>query len=261
MKILYLLIATLKFLGITILLLLLLLLLSVIIILIVPIKYSVYVNKSEDIYLHTTVKWLYSIVGMDIIYNSGSEITTKFKLFGIGIGRKKPNKFKKPQELKTTVKPEVKLDTKPDEPIPTRKREVRPEKKGRFKDVINQIQAYTYKKELLTDTISWVGKILKRIRPSTLYMEIEIGKEDPADTGQLIGMISALYPLYYSFATIIGNYEKECFYGKINAKGHITLGQIVYDLIKYIRTKSVKQLIKFIKKDRKGKKDERKIRK
>ena len=90
-------------------------------------------------------------------------------------------------------------------------------------------------------------------------MEVEIGKEDPADTGQLIAMLSALYPLYYSFASIVGNYEKECFYGKLEANGSFTLGRLIYEIIRYIRTTSVKQLIKFIRKDRKGNKDGRKV--
>ncbi len=271
MKILYLLIAALKFLGIAFLLLLLLVLLIVIIILTVPIRYSVYLNKSEDMYVYTKIKWLYSIIGMDIIYNSGSKTTKTLKLFGRPFV---PQKFKRlkrkivkkavhtidmdnihnQQENANTSKKSQ--DNQEDSP---KKKKKSNNKKSGIKELIGQIQLFRHKKELFADTISWIGNLLKNLVPSTLYMEIEIGREDPADTGQLIATVSALYPLYYSFANIVGNYEKECFYAKIELNGDITLGRCIYDLIKYIRTSSVKALIKFTRENRKGKKDGRKV--
>lgn len=272
MKILYLLIAVLKFLGIAILIVLLLLLLLVLIILTVPIKYRIYINKSDETYALASLRWLYFVAGMDIIYESGSEITTKFKLFGKVVGAKKPKKYKqskqkdvrksdhhiamdktserlvtKEQDKKEDKKENIKKSNK------TTKSKKSKKKKGGLKEIIAQIQSFYYKKQLLADTINWIGKVFKRIWPSAIYMEIEVGKEDPADTGQLIALLSAFYPLHYSFASIIGNYEKECFYAKIDAKGDIVLGKLVYDFIKYIRTTSAKQLIKFIRKIRKGK--------
>ncbi|HHX60288.1 MAG TPA: DUF2953 domain-containing protein [Epulopiscium sp.] len=279
MKILYLLIATLKFLGIAVLILLLLLLLVVIIILAVPIKYSVYMEKSEAIYIYTRVKWLYSIVGMDIIYNSGNEITKKFKLFGIVVSPRKSKKLKSKivKESKDYNTTDTISKQKKEETIKNKKISIKEgqedtstrtktktkikkskEKKGSLKETIAQIQSFGYKRELIADTISWGGKLLKSISPSTLHMEIEIGKEDPADTGQLIAAVSALYPLYYTFMSIVGNYEKECFYGKLETNGDITLGRFIYDLIKYIRMESVKQFIKFARENRKGKKHGRK---
>lgn len=282
MKILYLLLAVLKFLGIGFLILLLLLLFLVIIILTVPIKYSVYINKSDEIYVFTTLRWLYSMLGMDIIYESGSEITKRIKLFGIVISPKKVKKLKTkssdiqiPKEIvpdskeknskeedkkvKKTKDSQKETTSKDKKDKKEKKSKKAKKKKTGLKDIIAQIQSYKHKKELIADTIKWIGMIFKRLWPKTIQMEIEIGKEDPAETGQLIGMLSALIPLYYSFASIVGNYEKECFYGKLEAKGDIGLGKFVYDFTKYIRTTSVKELIKLIRKNRKGKENGRKV--
>lgn len=294
MKILYLLIATLKFLAVAILILLLLLLLLVIIILMVPIKYRVYINKSEQIEVDATVKWLYSIVSMDIIYNSNDEMIRRFKIFGKVIGPRKPKKVRKSKRIRKSkkVKEAIKTDDSYMKPIKDQKEavgqresieghpkvEVEKDKKDKkvkktkkakkekkvkkekdtLKERINKIQSFTYKKELVADTFVLIKKLLKHLLPSTLYTEIEIGKEDPADTGQLIAKLSAFYPIYYSFASFVGNYEKECFYVKLDASGDIIIGKLVYETIKYIRKTSVKQVIKFIRKDRKGKNHGRK---
>ncbi len=273
MKILYLLIATLKFLGVAILILVLLLLLLVIIVLTVPIKYKVYINKSEQTNVDATLKWLYSIINVDIIYNSNGETIRKIKIFGRAIGPRKPKKVRKSKKINLRKKSDdtylnvvqahkeqVKQKKNPEGPPKKKNKKQKQTKKEKkdFKDTMRQVQSFTYKKELLTDTFVLIKRLLKDILPSRLYMEVEIGKEDPADTGQLIAKVSAFYPIYYSFASFVGNYEKECFYVKLDASGHIILGKLVYEIIRYIRKTSVKQFIKFIRKDRKGKNHGRK---
>ncbi len=258
MKVLYLIIAVLKFLGIAILLLLLLLLFLVIIIMTVPVKYSIYIDKSEDIYASTNFKWLYSIVSLDIIYDSDNEITNIFKLFGRKINRHKLQKLlskfaKKADDTDIEKIQEVKKVEEIEEISKAQETKVNKDKTNNTKSMISQINSFAYKKELVVDTLELVRSILKNIRPSSIYAEVEIGKDDPADTGQLLAIISALYPLYYSFANIAGNYEKECFYVKIEASGKISVRKFVYDFIKYIRIKSVKELMKFTKGKRKGK--------
>lgn len=288
---LYLLVAALKFIGIAILVLLLLLLLLVIIILTVPIKYSVYLNKSEEIDVNASVTWLYSMVGLDIIYNSKSEMIKRFKLFGKVIIPKQvkkkeksqeqvlkeaaekvkmeqmcqlqePVEIEKVEEIEVEIEKIEKVEEKSEKPKKnkkSKKEKKQKEEKDSFKEKFDKLQSFTYKRELFEDTLVLIKRLLKRILPSTLYLEVEIGKEDPADTGLLIAKVAAFYPLYYSFATISGNYEKECFYVKLDASGYITLGKLIYEIIKYIRKTSVKQLIKFIRKDRKGKNHGREV--
>lgn len=295
MNILYLLIAAFKFLAGSVIILLLLVLLLIVIVLAVPIKYKVYMNKSEALYVNANIKWLYSMVGLDIIYNSDGEVVKRFKVFGKVLGPRRPKRRKAPkksQRPKPKQKPKQKPkpakepeynkqtpeqdlvasskarhqardhhDKTPDQPIKenSNKKTKKKNNKSGFKEALTKIQSFLYKKELAADTVTLIKKLVKYLWPSRVKIELEIGMDDPADTGQLIAALSALYPIYYSFASIVGNYEKECFYGKIDASGSFTLGRLVYEILKYIRKASVKQLIKFIRKDRKGKDNGRKV--
>ena len=131
--------------------------------------------------------------------------------------------------------------------------------KEKLKKVFNRVSDFKYKKELLGDTIEWIGKVFREIMPSKLSLSLEIGRDDPADTGHLMGILATLYPFYYPVINIRGNYEKECFYGILEANGDFTLGKVLYDFIRYIRKVSVRQMIKFIRQDRREKKYGRKV--
>lgn len=285
MNILYLLMTMLKLIGITLLIILLVLLITIIVILIVPIKYYVYIHKQKAMYASTEIKWLYSIITFKIIYNEDKSITKSVKLFGKKvfpfkikkiIKTKKQNKVKKEVETakfnKTLIRHNTQINKK-DQEIQSRKTQIKKETKKQgnikkhvktkkdkinFKKISNQILDFQYKKELLSDTIGWIRNILKEIKPSKLSANLEIGGDDPAATGSLMGILAVLYPFYYSNINIIGNYEKECLYGTLKASGDLTLGRFLYDFIKYIRKKSVKQMIKFIRRDRKENKHGRK---
>lgn len=262
MKILYLLVVVLKFLGILILSLLLLLLLLIAIILVVPVKYTLHANKEEETHAYASVKWLYSILSVEVIYDSKAELIKRYKLFGLTIGPRKPKKKKKtkpkkenslekPKEFTATKNKKAKKSKKVKQSNKSAKSKQNKKKKAKktnIKDKIMKIQSFNYKKELLTDTISWIKDILKRIGPQHLDIYIEVGRQEPGQTGSIMAIVWAFYPLYYPFATIIGNYEKECLCGKIDANGSVTVGWLVYDAIKYIRKTSVKELIKFIRK-------------
>lgn len=267
MKILYLLMTILKFLGISILILFILFLFLFIIILTVPIKYNIYVKKREKIYAYTKIKWLSSIVSIDIVYDSDNEMEMIFKLFGIVIKpKKRKTKVKKPRQAineketnksqedmkevynKKTLK---KMKERPQKSV--RKRNKKATSKNKIKNIITQIQSFTYKKELLVDTIKWIRRVFKALSPNNLLVDIEIGREDPAETGWLMAIIWILYPYYYPSVNIVANYDKECFYGEVSTNGTIVLGRLIYDFLKYIRTQSVKELIVTIRRNRKGK--------
>lgn len=291
MNILYLLMTMLKLIGITLLIILLVLLITIIAILLVPIKYYVYIHKQDTMYASTEIKWLYSIIALEIIYNEDQSITKLVKLFGKRVFPFKIKKTTKTKNIKKTkqqnkVEKEVKIIRHNKIPIMQKtqstekvqetqktkkqiKKETKKQKKIKrqrktkknkisFKKISNQILDFQYKKELLSDTIGWIRDILKEIKPSKLSANLEIGRDDPAATGSLMGMLATLYPFYYANINIIGNYEKECLYGTLKASGDLTLGRFLYDFIKYIRKTSVKQMIKFIWRDRKENKHGRK---
>ena len=271
MEILYLFMIVLKFIGIIMVVLLLLLLLLLLIILTVPIKYKLDFNKEEEIYAYTSFKWLFSLISVDMEYYNSQELNINYKIFGLPIKPKKKknvrkkqnNTYKKSekQEKKKEIKVirnEVKDNQKNIEVKKETGKKTKVKRNLGIKKLIKQIKSYSYKKDLLVDTIVWIKNFIKRIAPKNLKIYLEIGREDPADTGYIMAILSVLYPLYYSFANIAGNYEKECLYVKIGADGKIALWQLIYSIIQYIRLESVKELIKTVRTNRREKDNGRK---
>lgn len=252
MNLLYLLIAILKFVGITLLIITLVLLFIIMLILLVPIKYQLYINKQDTIYVSTYIKWLFSFIGLEIVYKSEEETRRFISLCGKRVFTFKDKSKAKKKESQKQAKERKK--GKKEKKVKKEKH-----KKEKSKNILKQVKNFHYKKELLEDTMIWIKKILEEIKPSKLYVDLEIGKDDPADTGKLIAKLSILYPFFHSIINIKGNYEKECFYAILETSGDITLGKFAYDFIQYIRTESVRQMIKFIKENRREKKDGRKI--
>jgi len=265
MNLLYLLITILKFIGITLLIITLVLLFIIILLLFVPIKYELYINKQDTTYVSAYIKWLYSIISLEIIYESNKTTSHFIKLFGkriLSLKNKKQMQEKKQKKMKKQKQEKLLKKESPlrkQKEIKGKKKYKKPKQKIKIQDMLKQITDFEYKKELLVDTIVWIKNFFKEILPYKLYMELEIGKEDPADTGELMGKLAVLYPFYHSIINFKGNYEKKCFYGVLDASGKFSLGKILCDFIQYIRTKSVKQMIKFTKENRREKKHGRKV--
>ncbi|NLI90405.1 MAG: DUF2953 domain-containing protein [Epulopiscium sp.] len=271
MEILHLFMIVLKFIGIIIAILLLLLLLLILIMLTVPIKYKLDLDKEEEIYAYTSFKWLFSLISINMEYHNSQELNIKYKILGIPIKPKKKmetrrnsrNSHKKIEKVENrkannVTTNDVKAKKKSKGIKKDTKRKVKSKRNLGIKKLIKQIRSYSYKKDLLADTMVWIKDFIKRIAPNNLKIYLEIGKEDPADTGYIMATLSALYPLYYSFANIVGNYEKECLYVKIEADGKIALWQLIYSIIEYIRLESVKDLIKTVRTSRREKDNGRK---
>lgn len=281
MDIIYLLMTVLKVIGSILLITILSLLVIMVVVFIAPINYKFYIHHREETHIDIYISWLYSIVIFRYLNNSEQQNQGNLKLFGISINYfKQKNKKIKPKnqaskKSKISIKDDIKsqddslLDDKSmsntihvntsNDFNKDNQSIIKTKPRTRLKDIFQEILSFKYKIRLLEDTISWIANLLKRLGPSTLYLDLEIGREDPSATGKLIGAIYMFYPLYYSFANIKGNYEKECLYGTIKGRGKFSLGRMMYEFIKYLRLKSVKELLKLIKDSRKDKRDGNKI--
>ena len=78
------------------------------------------------------------------------------------------------------------------------------------------------------------GKMIKAILPRKWNLVGEIGFVDPAATGQLMGVLGVIYPIVESHVQIIPNFEEEVMNIKGNVKGHIRLGNLLYQLLSLI---------------------------
>lgn len=127
------------------------------------------------------------------------------------------------------------------DPLKGAKKVVQMVKKGWY--IIQTIQTYRPFQLIWPD----LQKLLYRARPRVLKGEILFGFNDPAMTGQVVGMISNLYFLYqYDKLQICPDFESEEAYlkGHINGKGYV---QGIYVIIFSIRIMRKKMFRRFLK--------------
>lgn len=90
--------------------------------------------------------------------------------------------------------------------------------------------------------------LLKHLKPSTLKGQITYGTGDPASTGQNLGYMSVLFPLYYDHIDITPDFENEILEGDLMMKGRIRVWSVVWCALKVIWNKNVKITISCFKK-------------
>ena len=91
-----------------------------------------------------------------------------------------------------------------------------------------------------------LGKMIKAILPRTWNVIGEIGFSDPATTGQLMAVFGAMYPVIGSHVQIVPDFEEEVMNIRGNIKGHIRLGNLLYQLISLILNIHCFKFIKLI---------------
>lgn len=90
--------------------------------------------------------------------------------------------------------------------------------------------------------------LLKHLKPSVLKGQITYGTGDPASTGQNLGYMSVLFPLYYDHIDITPDFENEILEGDFVMKGWIMVWSVVWCVLKVIWNKNVKITISRFKK-------------
>lgn len=86
--------------------------------------------------------------------------------------------------------------------------------------------------------------VLKVLKPYHLYFDLIIGMEDPGDTGELMAKLTLLYPWYYPYGSIQGDFEKEGIWGAVEANGKFRLITFAKLLLIYSLNKEVRRTIK-----------------
>ena len=89
-----------------------------------------------------------------------------------------------------------------------------------------------------------LGRMIKEILPRKWKVIGELGFSDPCTTGQLMGALGAMYPILGNKVQIVPNFENEVMNIEGNVKGHIRLGNLLYQLVSLILHR---QCFKFIK--------------
>ena len=91
-----------------------------------------------------------------------------------------------------------------------------------------------------------LGKMIKAILPRKWEVRGNIGLADPCTTGQLMGVLGAMYPILGNRVQIVPDFEKEVLNIEGNLKGHIRLGNLLYQLISLLLNRHCFKFIKLI---------------
>ena len=90
------------------------------------------------------------------------------------------------------------------------------------------------------------GKMLKAILPRKWILTGEIGFHNPAATGQLMGVLGAMYPILGNKVQMVPNFENEVISLEGKVKGHIRLGNLLYQIISLVLNRYCFKFIKLV---------------
>ena len=93
---------------------------------------------------------------------------------------------------------------------------------------------------------SKLGKIIIAVLPRKWNITGEIGFADPCTTGQLLGIVGALYPIIGSNVQIIPDFENEVLSLKGHVKGHIRLINLLHQLVTLVLNRHCFKFIKLV---------------
>lgn len=219
-------------------------------ILIAPIKYDCKYEKYEENYCQLRFSFLRFIKANLIFENDKQD--TYIKVFGKVVYRYYTDDFEEVVEETALHVKENAEDLSKD--VVTEESHARGESKAGttkwrvIKDLIFDKRFFA----LLKDIWIVIKKILNWLKPYQFNFELIIGRENPADTGELIAQITLLYPWYYPYGVVLGNYEATGVWGNAYAKGKFHLMTLVKIIVIFISKKETRDYIHLILKTRKG---------
>ena len=91
-----------------------------------------------------------------------------------------------------------------------------------------------------------LGRMIKALLPQKWKVTGEIGFTDPCATGQLMGALGAMYPILGNKVQIVPNFEEQVINLEGNLKGHIRLGNLLYQLVSLLLNRYCFKFIKLI---------------
>lgn len=94
------------------------------------------------------------------------------------------------------------------------------------------------------DAFSYGRELLMVIRPKKLKGFIRFGMEDPADTGEVLGVAAMFLSLYDGFLTVYPDFEQACFEGNLQGSGKIRLFYVVRLILKVMFNKNLIKVTK-----------------
>lgn len=91
-----------------------------------------------------------------------------------------------------------------------------------------------------------LGRMIKAVLPRKWEIVGEIGLDNPCTTGQLMGILGALYPVIGGRIKMVPDFEHEVMKIQGRLKGHIRLGNLLYQVVSLLLNRQCFKFIKLI---------------
>ena len=225
-------------------------------------RYRAYVKKDDDIFAKFSARWLGFVLCFKVLYDSDG-LRYRLRLFGGTIMGSEKSAIPEPEDRQFLLE-----DSEFEEPVPgplirlgRRIDSMAKTVVSKFKDLSEKFASLKKKKDGYTKLVHNVRtkeamrvfkveliKVLKHLKPTKLKGQIIYGADDPATTGERLGYMSLLFPLYYDNIDITPDFSEARLEGDLFMKGRIRLGTIGWSVLKVIWNKNVKITIARLKK-------------
>lgn len=93
-----------------------------------------------------------------------------------------------------------------------------------------------------------LAKLFKHLKPKKFQIWLQVGMDDPATTGMIMGIWGMLYPIIGGTIHINPEFEKQVLEGRFLLKGRIRVFSVLITALQFYRDKDLKKLIFLVKK-------------
>ena len=263
----------LKIIGIILLTILGILILLLLIVFFVPLRYQVTAEFAGDLKkskLEVKFSWFLHVLAGKVTYME-EKLDHKVRILWKTISEDSVKESKSSKKEEKNIEPDE-IDDKVSKKAETEKTvektsDDKPKEESKEKPSESKIDKLKCTIQKVCDTIKMVleflkaeahvgafGKIKKEIirllislKPKKMHGKIRFGMDDPYKTGQILAVLSALYPIYAENVEIYPEFEEKVLEGNIYIKGHIRGIHAVVMAFRIILDKNVRTTIKDVK--------------
>lgn len=126
---------------------------------------------------------------------------------------------------------------------------------GRIKELLENIEYYL--DVLKSDTFKQayalckdeLGSLFAYIKPRKFDVDLIIGMDDPAVTGQILSYYGILYPIIGNHVTVTGDFDRRRIEGSVFIKGKIKIFTFIKAVVRIYFNKDIRELLKLFKKE------------
>lgn len=254
-----------------------LILLILLILLLSPITYSFAAEKKPDAAAWVNVRagWLFQLIRFRLTWREGQMVWSlkaawKTAASDSPAGKEEPKEKKQADIQEPSVdleEPSVQVESTPIEPPPSSgeppshdepQEERKGNKRGRIQELKNKLLEFrekldAYPEKMETVAVLWklIKKLLKALLPRKFQARAQIGMEDPAITGYILGLYYMITP-FLPFPNkagqleVIPNFQEKVLEVEAKAKGRFTIGYLLWLLLRTYMDKHTRYLIAFI---------------